>query len=116
MGPPIVPPNWLFFFGEIFTPFWLLKKLLALMAEFCRNSNRLPWYWLVPDLVTTLMTVLPPKPTTAGLVFCCTVKFWTASTVGVYNAVVTQIVFSFVVWRPHSSTHVVVEILPACDI
>ena len=21
MGPPMVPPNWLFFFGEIFTPF-----------------------------------------------------------------------------------------------
>src|SRR5215813_2165236 len=115
MGPPIVPPNWLFFLGEIFTPFWLLKKLFELSAEFCRNSNRLPWNSLVPDLVTTFMTVFPPKPTSAVYVFCCTLNSCTASTDGVYSAVVTPLLFSLFVWLTPSRTMSAVEFLPPLE-
>src|ERR1700722_19760976 len=38
----------------------LLDQLLALRSSLRKSSKPVPWNWLVPDLVTTLIT-LPPR-------------------------------------------------------
>src|SRR6266567_3548652 len=56
IGPPRVAPNW----------FWMKRGLppagwkygVASRAELRRNSKRVAWSWLVPDLSVTLTT--PP--------------------------------------------------------
>src|SRR4026209_2721647 len=52
IGPPNDAPYW---FRRI-AGFVAGNKLRALNTSFCRDSKRLPWYWLVPervDMVTT---------------------------------------------------------------
>lgn len=64
MGPPNVPPNMFqrnLGVGKTppgvsaFRPF---SHLLALKTSLRKNSNMLPWYWFVPDLIVAL--TIPP--------------------------------------------------------
>src|ERR1700722_693512 len=87
MGPPNVAPNSFqrIFGGALFTVGSGLKlrdHSLALKKSLRRNSNALPWYWLVPDLVLTLIT--PPRkcPNSAPGLFAITANSWMASTLG----------------------------------
>src|ERR1019366_10218222 len=67
IGPPKVNPYWLRFRTSrgISGCAALLKKELALKASLRRNSKPLPCHWLVPDLVTTLITPPPLRPYSA---------------------------------------------------
>ena len=60
----------------------LVDHSLALKKSLRRNSNMLPWYWFVPDLVLTLMT--PPRkcPNSALGLFVMTLNSSIASTLG----------------------------------
>src|ERR1019366_936699 len=60
MGPPKVPPNWFQRIGDRkFCPMVQFRaQLLALSLSLRKYSNTLPWYWLVPLLITTL--TMPP--------------------------------------------------------
>ncbi len=58
------------------------------------------------------MTVLPPNPMSALYVFCWTLNSWTASTGGVYRAVVMPLLFSWFVWLTPSMTMSASEFRP----
>src|SRR5262245_49012829 len=69
-GPPKVPPNWL-----RFSVSWLAaKKLRAFKEPLRRNSNTLPWNWLVPDFVTAFTVAPGCRPYRAESVLVCTLN------------------------------------------
>src|SRR5438034_8430565 len=89
MGPPNVPPNSFQrrLAGALLTVGSELKlrdHSFALKKSLRRNSNRLPWNWLVPDFVLTLIT--PPRnwPNDAFGLFVMMLNSWIASTLGEY--------------------------------
>jgi hypothetical protein len=51
--------------SRMFALFALLAQLLAASASLRKNSKRLPWYLLLPLLVTTLMEAPPARPVSA---------------------------------------------------
>jgi hypothetical protein len=64
-------------------PARLLKKLFASSALSRRNSKIVLRNWLVPLLVTRLMTPPPRRPNSALTALVCTLNSCTASTDGV---------------------------------
>src|SRR5260370_35793932 len=85
MGPPTSPPSVLMCEEERGTPVRLLLNVLALRCVFWRNSNSEPWNWLVPLLVTMLITPPSVQPYCASKLVFCTRNSPVASAVGTYD-------------------------------
>src|SRR5262249_29021579 len=75
IGAPSVPPNWL----RRSVSCAAAKKLRALKSPLRTNSNRSPWNWFVPDLVTTLTTDPGCRPYCADRPLVCTLNSCNAS-------------------------------------
>ena len=73
IGPPKVPPNWLY---RSFVFCWA-NMLRALSTSFCTNSNSDPWNSFVPLFVIMFSTEVP-LPNSALKLSLMTVKSLTA--------------------------------------
>src|SRR5262245_35041578 len=87
MGPPMLPPSM----------FRMILGFLACLARFSSHRKarkallswkpkRLPWYWLVPDFVTTVMAAPPVMPCSASKLLVETLTVSMLSTGATYTA------------------------------
>src|SRR5712692_8324974 len=81
IGPPSVKPYWFHLNGSLegrnFENAYCVASILSLR----KNSKSAPWYWLVPDLVSTLIWVAS-RPNSAGYTPVCTLNSCSASMEG----------------------------------
>src|SRR5580658_10399959 len=78
-GPPIEKPNWLRTKTGLVIPYALSLKLLEAKSETRLNSYAVPWNWLVPDLVVTLITPASARPYSAVKLLVMMPTSWTES-------------------------------------